>query len=165
VKTEKLKLFEIKLNPDNPRVIKDDKFKQLVKSIKEFPQMLDIRPIVVNKDNMILGGNMRLRACQEAGLKEVPVIRAESLTEAQQKEFIIKDNSNYGEWDFDKLANEWSDFPLVEWGCEVPQLKDYGKDLTLSDKFQIIIDCENENEQKKFFNELSQQYKCRVLTL
>jgi len=122
MKIEKLKLFEIKINPDNPRIIKDDKFKQLVKSIKDFPQMLDIRPIVINKDNMILGGNMRLRACQEAGLKEVSVIRAESLTEARQKEFIIKDNSNYGEWDFDKLANEWGDFPLVDWGCEIPEM-------------------------------------------
>ena len=122
MKTEKIKISLIKLNPDNPRLIKNDKFKALVKSIKEFPEMLKLRPIVINKDNMILGGNMRLRACQEAGLKDVPVIRAETLTEAQQKEFIIKDNSNYGEWNFDLLANEWDGFPLADWGVDVPDM-------------------------------------------
>ncbi len=113
-----MKLKEIKLNPSNPRVIKDEKFQQLVKSIKDFPQMLSIRPIVVNEDMVVLGGNMRLRACQEARLKEVPVIIANELTPEQQREFIIKDNIGFGQWDWDMLANEWDATELEEWGLE-----------------------------------------------
>ena len=114
------KLTDIKSNPNNPRIIKDDKFKKLVASIKEFPQMLSLRPIVVNDDMIVLGGNMRLKACKEAGLKEVPVIKASDLNEDQQKQFIIKDNVGYGEWDWDMLANEWDAEDLVEWGLDVP---------------------------------------------
>ena len=113
------KLTDIKSNPNNPRIIKDDKFKKLVASIKEFPQMLSLRPIVVNDDMIVLGGNMRLKACKEAGLKEVPVIKASDLNEDQQKQFIIKDNVGYGEWDWDMLANEWDAEDLVEWGLDV----------------------------------------------
>lgn len=115
------KLTDIKSNPNNPRIIKDDKFKKLVASIKEFPQMLSLRPIVVNDDMIVLGGNMRLKACKEAGLKEVPVIKASDLNEEQQKQFIIKDNVGYGEWDWDMLANEWDEEELVEWGLDVWQ--------------------------------------------
>lgn len=115
-----VKISEVKLNPNNPRQIKDDKFKNLVKSIKEFPEMLDIRPIVVNEDMVILGGNMRFRACKEAGLKEVPVIVANNLTEDQQREFLIKDNVSGGEWDWDLLANEWEVEKLEEWGLDIP---------------------------------------------
>ena len=104
MKTEKVKIGKIKNNPNNPRLIKDDKFKKLVKSVKEFPEMLEIRPIVVDKDNIVLGGNMRLRACQEAGLKEVHIIQADKLTEKQQREFIIKDNVGFGEWDWDEFS-------------------------------------------------------------
>jgi len=118
VVTQKVKISEVKLNPNNPRLIKDDKFTKLVKSIKDFPEMLDIRPIVVNTDMVILGGNMRFKACKEAGLKEVPIIRAENLTEEQQREFIIKDNVGFGEWDWDLLANEWDATQLEEWGLE-----------------------------------------------
>ena len=114
------KLTDIKSNPNNPRIIKDDKFKKLVASIKEFPQMLSLRPIVVNDDMIVLGGNMRLKACKEAGLKEVPVIKASDLNEEQQKAFIIKDNVGYGEWDWDMLANEWDAEDLVEWGLDIP---------------------------------------------
>ena len=114
------KLTDIKSNPNNPRIIKDDKFKKLVASIKEFPQMLSLRPIVVNDDMIVLGGNMRLKACKEAGLKEVPVIKASDLNEDQQRQFIIKDNVGYGEWDWDMLANEWDAEELVEWGLDVP---------------------------------------------
>ena len=114
------KLTDIKSNPNNPRIIKDDKFKKLVASIKEFPQMLSLRPIVVNDDMIVLGGNMRLKACKEAGLKEVPVIKASDLTDEQQKQFIIKDNVGYGEWDWDMLANEWDAEELVEWGLDIP---------------------------------------------
>jgi site-specific DNA-methyltransferase (adenine-specific) len=111
---------EIKINPNNPRLIKDDKFKKLVQSIKDFPEMLDIRPIVVNTDMVILGGNMRFKACKEAGLKEVPIIIADSLTDEQQREFLIKDNTSGGEWDFEMLANEWDVEQLEEWGLDIP---------------------------------------------
>jgi ParB-like chromosome segregation protein Spo0J len=120
MKTQKLKISEIKMNPNNPRVIKDDKFSKLVKSIQEFPKMLEIRPIVVNGDMIVLGGNMRLKACKEAGLKEVPVVLADDLTEDEQKQFIIKDNVGFGEWDWDMLANEWETDLLDEWGLTVP---------------------------------------------
>jgi|694.fasta_scaffold82010_2 DNA modification methylase len=113
-------ITEIRLNKDNPRVIKDDKFKKLVKSIQEFPQMLEIRPIVVNDEMVVLGGNMRLKACIEAGLKEVPIIKASSLTPEQQKEFIIKDNVGFGEWEWDVLANEWDVEKLTDWGLDIP---------------------------------------------
>jgi len=120
MKTEKVKIGKIKNNPNNPRLIKDDKFKKLVKSVKEFPEMLEIRPIVVDKDNIVLGGNMRLRACQEAGLKEVHILQADQLTEKQQREFIIKDNVGFGEWDWDDLANEWNTEELEDWGLDLP---------------------------------------------
>jgi DNA modification methylase len=113
-------LSEIKSNPNNPRIIKDDKFHKLVESIKTFPRMLEIRPIVVNKDMIVLGGNMRLRACKEAGIKKVPVIFADDLTEEQQREFIIKDNVGFGEWDWAMLANEWNTDELTEWGLDIP---------------------------------------------
>jgi len=119
MKIIKAKLSQIKTNPNNPRLIKDDKFKKLVKSIKEFPEMLSIRPIVVNEDNIVLGGNMRLKACKEAGLKEIPVINASDLTAEQQREFIVKDNVGFGEWDWDVLGNEWDTEQLEKWGMEI----------------------------------------------
>jgi hypothetical protein len=114
-----VKISDVKLNPNNPRLIKDDKFKKLVQSIKDFPEMLDIRPIVVNADMVVLGGNMRLKACKEAGLKEVPIIMADNLTEEQQREFLIKDNVSGGEWDWDILANEWDVQQITDWGVDV----------------------------------------------
>lgn len=114
-----LKASEIKNNPNNPRLIKDDKFKKLVKSIKDFPEMLDTREIVVNKDYVILGGNMRFKAAQEAGIKDIPV-KIVDWSEDRQREFIIKDNVSGGEWDWDMLANEWEDLPLDEWGMDLP---------------------------------------------
>jgi hypothetical protein len=116
-----VKLSEIKSNPNNPRIIKDDKFRKLVKSIQEFPKMLEIRPVVVNADMIVLGGNMRLKACKEAGLKEVPVIFAHDLTEEEQKQFIIKDNVGFGEWDWDMIANEWDSEEVEEWGLDIPE--------------------------------------------
>jgi len=113
-----VKINEVKVNPNNPRLIKDDKFKKLVQSVKDFPEMLNIRPIVVNKDMIILGGNMRFKACKEAGLKEVPIIITD-LSGEQQKEFLIKDNVSGGEWDWDILANEWESEQLNEWGLDV----------------------------------------------
>jgi DNA modification methylase len=120
MKTELTPIAKIKTNPDNPRIIKDDKFDKLVKSIQEFPEMLAIRPIVVNSDMMVLGGNMRLRACQKAGFKEVPVLKADDLTPEQQKRFIITDNASFGAWDYDVLANEWEVADLEAWGVDVP---------------------------------------------
>lgn len=116
----KVSISSIKSNPNNPRIIKDDKFKKLVQSIKDFPRMLELRPIVVNDDMIVLGGNMRLRACKEAGLREVPVIKASDLTPEQQREFIIKDNVGFGEWDWAMLANEWDNGELEEWGLDLP---------------------------------------------
>lgn len=134
-------LSKIKPNPNNPRLIKDDKFGQLVKSIRDFPEMLKLRPIVVNEDMMVLGGNMRLKACKEAGLKKVHIEIAEGLSEDQQKEFIIKDNSNFGSWDFDLLVNEWDQDKLDEWGVDVPVEwvgeEDKGGSKKLSDRFII----------------------------
>ena len=113
-------IHEIKANPNNPRLIKDEKFAKLVKSIKEFPEMLKLRPIVVNDDMIVLGGNMRLKACKEAGLIQIPVIKASSLTEEQQKEFIIKDNVGFGEWDWELIANEWDAEQVTDWGLDIP---------------------------------------------
>jgi len=112
-------ITEIKSNPNNPRIIKDHKFKQLVKSIQDFPQMLELRPIVIDENNMVLGGNMRLKACLEAGLTDVPVIHANNLSEEKKKEFIVKDNVGYGEWDWDDLANNWDALELTEWGLDI----------------------------------------------
>ena len=121
MKAQKVKISTVKTNPNNPRLIKDDKFKKLVSSIKEFPEMLEIRPIVVDKDNIVLGGNMRLRACQEAGLKEVYIVKADKLTEKQQREFTIKDNLSFGEWDWDEIANNFETTELNDWGLDVWQ--------------------------------------------
>lgn len=107
-------------NPDNPRVIKDEKFKQLVKSLKGFPEMLKIRPIVVDESMMILGGNMRLNACKEVGMKKVWINIVEDWTDRQKKEFIIKDNVGFGEWYWDVLANDWDAEKLEDWGLDIP---------------------------------------------
>ena len=114
-----MKISDIKPNPQNPRTIKDENFKKLVQSIKDFPEMLDARPLVLNKDNVILGGNMRFKASKEAGLKEVPV-KTVDWSEEKQREFIIKDNVSGGDWDWDQLANEWDVEQLDEWGLDVP---------------------------------------------
>jgi len=120
MKIEKVKLSAIKPNPKNPRLIKDEKFKKLVKSIKDFPQMLELRPIVVDENNIILGGNMRFKALKEAGYTEVSIVRANDLTNEQKDEFIVKDNVGFGEWDWDSLANEWQVDKLEEWGLDLP---------------------------------------------
>lgn len=114
------KLSEIRENPNNPRTIKEDKFEKLVRSIQTFPEMLEARPIVVNPDMIVLGGNMRLKACKAAGLTEAPVYVA-TWEESKAKEFIVKDNVGFGEWDWDILANEWDAVELEEWGLDVWQ--------------------------------------------
>ena len=119
MKVKYVKIKDVKGNDKNPRYIRDENFRKLVRSIEEFPQMMDIRPIVVNEEMVALGGNMRLRACKEAGMKEVPVIMVEGLSEKAQREFIIKDNVGYGEWVWEMLANEWDVDELEEWGLDV----------------------------------------------
>ena len=114
-----MNIKEIKFNPNNPRIIKDEKFQKLKQSIIDFPKMLEMRPIIIDENNIILGGNMRLKALQDLNITEVPVEKYSDLTEAQKKEFILKDNLNYGEWDWGVLANEWEAEKLEEWGLAV----------------------------------------------
>jgi len=121
MKTIKLQISQLKENPTNPRIIRDDKYKKLVQSIKEFPKMLDLRPIVVDKDYMILGGNQRLKACRDAGYTEIPVIVLDDYTDDEKKQFIIKDNVSFGEWDWDVLTREWESNELADWGLDVWQ--------------------------------------------
>lgn len=116
---KQIDIRDLKTNPDNPRIIKDDKFQKLVKSLKEFPRMLELRPIVVDENMVILGGNMRHKAAQELKMDKVWITQVTDLTEEQKKEFTIKDNSNYGEWDWNILANEWENSELVDWGVDV----------------------------------------------
>ena len=120
--TQYIKSSKINPNPNNPRIVKDYKYKALVKSIKEFPEMLSLRPIVVNTDMIVIGGNMRLRACIEAGIKDIPVIIADKLTEKEQREFTIKDNTQAGEWDWEMVANDWDVTELKEWDFTIPNM-------------------------------------------
>lgn len=147
-----VKIEQIKLNPNNPRLIKDDKFKKLVQSIVDFPQMLEIRPIVVNADMIILGGNMRYKACKEVGIKEIPVIIADNLTEEQQKEFLIKDNVSGGEWDLgtdftlpdgDKAPFQQMTFTLADEQAE--QIKNAIDDIKKTDEYKYAETMGNEN--------------------
>jgi len=149
-----INIQEVKPNENNPRFIKDYKFKKLVKSIKEFPQMLKLRPIVVNSDMVVLGGNMRLKACKEAGLKEVYILKADDLTEEQQREFIVKDNVGFGEWDWDVLGNEWN----------TQQLEDWGMDILLSDDdIEEMNNPNNEETENVFATELDKNSNYLVL--
>jgi len=144
-----MNINDIKQNSNNPRIIKDDKFKKLVASIKEFPEMLEVREIVINKDNIILGGNMRYRAAKEAGLIEIPV-KIVNWDEYKQRQFIIKDNVSGGEWDWDLLANEWDAIDLDNWGIDKVVFDEIdfdnissNEDRTASDKNQNVTcpDC------------------------
>lgn len=167
--TKRVKIGEIKPNPNNPRLIKDEKFKSLVKSIQDFPEMLDLRPIVVNADMIILGGNMRFKACKEAGLKEVPVAIAKGLTPEQEREFTIRDNVSGGDWDWEMLAQEWNADELEEWGLDLPkELDSEIDDLSdkLTEKYLIEIECEDQTRQEQVYNKLiGEGFKCRILTL
>ena len=131
---KRLPINKIKPNAVNPRYIKDNKFKKLVKSIKNFPEMLEKRPIIVDENLIVLGGNMRLKASIEAGLKEVWIDIAEGWSEDQKKEFIIKDNVGFGEWDWDILGNEWNSVDLESWGMDNWQNMD---DIETSDSFSL----------------------------
>jgi len=161
----KLPIGKIKSNPDNPRLIKDDNFKKLVQSLKDFPEMAEVREVVLNKDNMILGGNMRFRAMKEAGWKNVPV-RIVDWPIEKQREFIIKDNASHGNWDWDALANKWDMSTLEDWGVGLANLGDFNKigqvnDGTdewvgmpefegADDAYRIVISFEKESERQEF---------------
>ena len=167
---ERVKITQVKPNDSNPRYIKEQKFTKLVESVKQFPEMLQARPIVVNKDMIVLGGNMRLRACIEAGLKEV-FIKVVDWSEEKQQEFIIKDNVGFGEWDWDVLANEWDVHKLEDWGLDgFPFNEDITDQKDISDQLQLCykieIDLDSEEEQEKMYNQLiADGYLCRILTL
>lgn len=142
-----MKISELKKNPNNPRLIKDDKFKKLVTSIENFPKMMELRPIVVDAEMVVLGGNMRLAALKELNYKEIPdnwVKRADDLTEEEKKQFIIKDNVGFGEWDWDILANEWDNEQLEAWGLDLPdwsvsQLEAQEDDYEIPDEIKTDI--------------------------
>jgi hypothetical protein len=142
MKIQKVKIGDIKPNKENPRTISQDKKKKLIQSIKDFPQMLEIRPIVVDKDNVILGGNMRYQACIEAGLKEIYIIKADDLTEEQKKEFILKDNNGYGEWDLELLAG-WDKDLLLKSGFEEWQMIGIFGENELENKFTKQLEGSN----------------------
>ena len=144
----KLKINQLKSNESNPRIIKEAKFKKLVQSIKDFPEMLELRPIIVDENNTILGGNMRYKACVEAGLKEVPVKTAKGLTDEQKQEFIVKDNVGYGEWDWDMLGNEWNNVKLAEWGMDVWQ-PEKEVDYSILDDLDLSGDLQNKQDSVK----------------
>ena len=170
---QQVKISKVKGNPSNPRIIKNDKFKKLVTSIKEFPEMLKLRPIVVDEDMMVLGGNMRLKASKDAGLKEVWIDIAEGWTKEQKDEFVVKDNVNFGDWEWDVLANEWDSIQLAEWGLDVWENEDDKKfdtdvnDISdnIGEEFRVEIELKSENEQQELYNELTKKgYTCRLLT-
>lgn len=168
-------ISEIKPNPNNPRVIKDDKFNKLVKSITEFPEMLEKRPLVCFTDTdgkiVVLGGNMRLKAANEVGLKELPVMLADDWTEEQKQQFLIKDNVGFGEWNWEELQQDWDVEQLEDWGLDVPKefkMKDEENDLSdkIKSEYRIEVICKDETEQEQTYNKLIEQnYECRLLTL
>lgn len=174
-----MKVSNIKPNAANPRLIKDDKFKKLVTSLSEFPEMMEKRPMVcvtdVDGKLFPLGGNMRLRAIQELGMKEIPdtwVALADDWTEEKRKEFTIKDNSNYGSWDWDQLANEWDSEQLSDWGVDVPiedkidSMED-GDDIVIEKSLQVIPKKEYilimADEDSDEWTELQNIFKCKLV--
>jgi ParB-like chromosome segregation protein Spo0J len=168
---EKLNIAAIKPNEENPRFITDAKFKKLVKSIKDFPEMLEARPLVIDEDNVVLGGNMRLKALKSAGIFEIPVKRVEGWTAEQKKEFIIKDNLGYGEWDWELVANIWEVEEIAEWGLDIPQfgVEDLGNpfeaEVSKNITFKIEVTCDNQRKQEKLYNELIEKgFECRMIS-
>lgn len=167
-----VKVSRIRSNPKNPRIIKDEKFKDLCQSLKNFPKMMELRPIIIDNKQIILGGNMRFAALKEIGYTELPgewVKKASNLTEEQKREFIIKDNVGYGEWNWEQLANEWDQELLNEWGLDVPVFANAEDPEDFSDKiksqFKIEVICQSERDQEKTYNKLIEEgYECRILS-
>jgi hypothetical protein len=172
---QQMRVASLKPNPNNPRIIKDDKFYKLVESIKNFPEMLEARPIVVNQDLIVLGGNMRLKALIEAGIKEVPV-EVVQWDEDKQRQFIIKDNVGFGEWDWNELANTWDSVELANWGLDIPFWKaDSDAVETVNEKdewigmpefesqeagFKMVITFDNEEDREEF----TKAYQIKITT-
>ena len=174
--TQQTRIGDLRPAPNNPRLIKDAKFKQLCQSLKDHPEMMEVRPIVADHTGMILGGNMRWRAAKEIGLTSVPaILLPETWTEEQKRAFCIKDNVGYGTFDWDMLANEWDAQELADWGLGFPE--DWAKAEELDPEIQtvsedvggrleIVIECATEDEQEQLFNEFNGRgIKCKVLAL
>ena len=142
---QKIDIRKIKENKDNPRYIRDNNFKKLVKSIKDFPEMLEFRPIIVDENMVVLGGNMRLKACKSAGLFEIWIDIVKDWTDKQKQEFIVKDNLGFGEWDWDILANEWDVVELNDWGLDLPEFEpnnlDVNEAIEVSDQGDKCPEC------------------------
>lgn len=158
---KQIDIKKLKPNPDNPRVIRDDKFTKLVQSLKDFPEMTSVRPIVANNELVVLGGNMRLKAMQEAGWDKVPV-EVVDWTEDKQREFIIKDNASFGEWDWEVLEINWSSDNLSEWGLDIAKFEDVDIDEFFEDnitppipKHSIVITFESEDRYNEVKDKLS----------
>ena len=170
-----MELSKLKPNPNNPRVIKDANFQKLCKSIQEFPKMMALRPIVVDADNMVLGGNMRLKALQHLKFKQIPdewVKNAAGLTEDEQRRFIIADNVSGGEWDVEDLSANWDRQELEDWGLEIEWPGVGGADpfddtgIAAENKYGVIVTCETAIEQEEIFNDLTEKgYKCKVVVV
>lgn len=153
-------IYRVKPNPDNPRVIRDEQFEKLVKSLKDFPDMASVRPIVINQDNIVLGGNMRLRAMKDAGWSDIPVIQV-NWDANRQAEFIIKDNLGFGEWDWDALANDWDAEELNEWGLSVWQseeasVEEQSQDVEANSGNSLIIQFNSEEEAQRAHSLIAQ---------
>ena len=154
-KIKQVKISTVIPNEDNPRYIRDEKFEQLVKSIKDFPEMLTARPIVVDENMVVLGGNMRLKACISAGLKTVPIMQMVGWSELQKREFIIKDNVGFGEWDWDILANTYDQELLLDWGLELIHTKN---EIDLTGFFDNVEDKESDNKNKIILEYTEEEY-------
>ncbi len=175
-----MKLSDIRPNPNNPRIIRDERFAKLKNSIEQFPKMMHLRPIVVDSAGVILGGNMRLRALQDLGFKEIPdewVKRADDLTEEEKQRFIIADNVGFGEWEWETLANEWDAGDLEAWGLDVPVFDEEQVERPEADPFSdpgitgansygVIVMCESEGTQEAAFRDLQGMgYKCKIIVV
>lgn len=169
---ETIAISKVRPNSDNPRYIKDEKFKKLVQSLRDFPEMANVRPIVVNTEMVVLGGNMRLKAMQEAGWSEVPV-QVVDWSEEKQREFIIKDNVGFGEWDWDELANTWDAEELNAWGLDVPFVEKEidsskeGDDIKIDKSLQVLPKHEYviiyANSESEEWDELRSIFKCKTV--
>lgn len=171
-----MKISQLKIKANNPRKIDQPQIEKLMQSIKDFPAMMELRPIVYDPITMeVLGGNQRLTACKKLGMKELPdawVRSADSLTEDEKRRFVIQDNHQSGEWDFDLLSSDWADIDLVEMGIEIPDFentiipKHTSIEQKLKTAFEIVIELDNENELQKAFEKLSAEgYTCRISIL
>ena len=173
IEIKKVKLSEIKLNPDNPRQISEKDMDRLVKSLQEFPEMMELREIVCDEDTVVLGGNMRTLALRKAGVKEAVAKIVTGLTPEQKREFVVKDNAAFGAWDFDILADAWDDLPLADFGVDLPEDWLGGGEAGAPDpggsayqeQYGVIVICKSAEEQEQVYNKLyGDGYECKVVT-